>query len=62
VAGKPRQHRSHRLGLLLRKEAASLTAQQLHLVGEPWRPRSRPSTTAAALASPNAVRLGALLA
>jgi hypothetical protein len=26
------------------------TAQQLHLVGEPWRPRSWPSTTAAALA------------
>jgi hypothetical protein len=44
------QHRSDRLGLLLRKEAASLTAQQLHLVGEPWRPRSWPSTTAAALA------------
>jgi hypothetical protein len=50
VAGKPCQHRSDRLGLLLRKEAASLTAQQLHLVGEPWRPRSWPSTTAAALA------------
>jgi hypothetical protein len=40
VAGKPCQHRSDRLGLLLRKEAASLTAQQLHLDGEPWRPRS----------------------
>ena len=50
VAGKPGQHRSDRLGLLLRKEAASLTAQQLHLVGEPWRPRSCPSTAAAALA------------
>jgi hypothetical protein len=50
VAGKPRQHRSGRLGLLLRKEAASLTAQHLHLVGEPWRPWSWPSTTAAALA------------
>ena len=50
VAGKPCQHHSDRLGLLLRKEAASLTAQQLHLVGEPWRPRSWPSTTAAALA------------
>jgi len=50
VGGKPGQHRSDRLGLLLRKEAASLTAQQLHLVGEPWWPRSWPSTTAAALA------------
>jgi hypothetical protein len=51
VAGKPCQHRSDRLGLLPRKEAASLTAQQLHLVGEPWRPRSWPSTTVAALAA-----------
>ncbi len=50
VGGKPRQHRSDRLGLLLRKPAASLTAQQLHLVGEPRRPWSWPSTTAAALA------------
>jgi hypothetical protein len=50
VAGKPRQHRSDHLGLLLRKAAASLTAQQLHLVGEPWRPQSCSSTPAAALA------------
>jgi hypothetical protein len=48
VGGKQGQQRSDRLGLL-RKAAASLTAQQPHLVGEPWRPRSWPSTTAAAL-------------
>jgi hypothetical protein len=35
VVGKPCQHRSDRLGLLLVKAAASLTAQQLHLDGEP---------------------------
>ena len=50
VGGKPRQHRSDRLGLLLRKPAAGLTAQQLHLVGEPWRPWSWPPTPAATLA------------
>jgi hypothetical protein len=38
VVGKPGQHLSDRLGLLLRKPAASLAAQQLHLEGEPWRP------------------------
>jgi hypothetical protein len=37
VAGKPGQQLSDRLGLLLRKAAAGLTTQQLHLVGEPWR-------------------------
>jgi hypothetical protein len=46
VGGKPCQHRSDRLGLLLRKAAASLAAQQVHLVGEPWRPRSWPSALA----------------
>jgi hypothetical protein len=35
-----RQRGGDRLGLLLREAAAGLTAQQLHLVGEPWRPRS----------------------
>jgi len=35
VAGKPRQHRSDRLGLLLRKAAASLASEHLHLVREP---------------------------
>jgi hypothetical protein len=50
VGGKPSQHRGDHLGLLLRKAAARLAAQQLHLVGEPWRPRSCPSTAAAALA------------
>jgi hypothetical protein len=50
VAGKPGQHRSDRLGLLLVKAAASLTAQQLHLDGEPWRPRSWPSSPTAGLA------------
>jgi hypothetical protein len=50
VAGKPGQHRSDRLGLLLVKAAAGLTAQQLHLDSEPWRPWSWPSR-AAALAS-----------
>ena len=54
VAGKPCQHHSDRLGLLLRKEAASLTAQQLHLVvnrggpGRGRRPRRRPWLAAAA--------------
>jgi hypothetical protein len=47
VGGKPGQHRSDRLGLLLRKAATSLAAQQLHLVREPWRPWSCPSTPAA---------------
>jgi hypothetical protein len=50
VAGKPGQHRSDRLGLLLRKAAASLACQQVHLVGEPWRPWSWPSPAAATLA------------
>jgi len=50
VGGKPGQHRSDRLGLLLVKAAAGLTAQQLHLDGEPWRPWSWPSRAAAALA------------
>jgi hypothetical protein len=45
-----RQHRSDRLGLLLRQPAASLTAQRLHLEGEPWRPRSCPSSPTAGLA------------
>ena len=49
VGGKPCQHRGDRLGLLLRKEAASLATQQVHLDGEPWRPRSWPSTAAAVL-------------
>jgi hypothetical protein len=35
VGGKPGQHRSDRLGLLLVKAAAGLAAQQLHLDGEP---------------------------
>jgi hypothetical protein len=50
VSGKPRQQLSDCLGLLLRKAAAGLAAQQLHLDGEPWRPWSWPSAPAAALA------------
>jgi hypothetical protein len=45
VAGKPGQHRRDRLGLLLCKEAAGLTAHKLHLVGEPWRRPSSPAAT-----------------
>jgi hypothetical protein len=51
VSGKPRQHFSDRLDLLLRKAAAGLTAQQPDFDGEPWRPRSRPSRPTAALAA-----------
>ena len=50
VAGKPGQHRSDRLALLLVKAAAGLSAQRPHLDGDPSRPWSRPSSPAAGLA------------